>query len=93
VEISAFDVDACHFGFRDDDAFGITVVIEFAVDLQAGFCGCGGDQINDHAMADQGFRAPVLGDEREQTVLDLVPLCAAETYEERSNAQNHMEAD
>jgi hypothetical protein len=37
VEIGAFDVDARHFGFRDDDAFWITVGIEFAVDLQARF--------------------------------------------------------
>jgi hypothetical protein len=29
----------------------------------------------------------------EQAMLDLVPLCAAETYEEGSNAQNHIEAD
>jgi hypothetical protein len=30
-------------------------------------------------MADERFAAPVGGDEREQAVLDLVPLCAAET--------------
>jgi hypothetical protein len=69
VEIGAFDADARHFGFRDDDALGIAVGVEFAKDLQASFCGCRGDQINGQATTDQGFGAPVLGDEREQTVL------------------------
>jgi len=36
-------------------------------------------------MADQRLAAPVSGDERKQAVLDLVPLCAAETWEERSD--------
>jgi hypothetical protein len=30
-------------------------------------------------MADERLAAPVSGDEREQAMLDLVPLCAAET--------------
>jgi hypothetical protein len=46
-----------------DDAFGIAVGVEFAVDFQAGFCGCGGDEIDDDALADQGLGAPVLSDE------------------------------
>ena len=68
MEIGAFDVDARHFGFRDDDALGIAVGVEFAIDLQASFCGCRADQINDRAITDQGFGAPILGDEREQAI-------------------------
>jgi hypothetical protein len=34
--------------------------------------GCGGDQIDDHVISDQGFGAPVLSDEREQPVLYLI---------------------
>jgi hypothetical protein len=59
---------------RDDNAFGIAVGVKFAADLQSGFGGCSGDKIDDHAIADQWFGAPVLGDERKQAVLYLVPF-------------------
>jgi uncharacterized protein YidB (DUF937 family) len=39
--------------------------------------GCGGDQIDDHAITDQGFGAPILRDEREQPVLYLVPFAGS----------------
>jgi len=35
------------------------------------------DQIDDHLIADQRLGAPVQGDEREQAMLDLVPLRGA----------------
>ena len=61
VEIRTLDVEAGHF----------------RANLQAGFCGRRGDQIDDHAIADQGFGAPILGDEGEQTMLDLVPFAGS----------------
>ena len=40
--------------------------------------GCGrGDQLNDGLVADQRFGTPVLANEREQAVLNLVPLAGA----------------
>ena len=45
--------------------------------LQTGAGGGGGDQLDDGLVADQRLAAPVLGDEREQPMLDLVPLAGA----------------
>ena len=70
------DVDGCHLGIGDFDACRITGVIDLTFDVEAGTRrGCR-DQLHDGLIADQWFAAPVLGDEREQLVLDLVPLCA-----------------
>src|ERR1700730_17015384 len=44
---------------------------------ETGASGGGGDQVDDYAIADQRFGAPILGDEGEQTVLDLIPLAGA----------------
>jgi len=77
VEFGASDGDGVHFVIRDDDAFWILVGVEFAVDREAGARCRGGDQVDDHAIADQRSSAPVLTDEREQAVFDLVPLAGA----------------
>ena len=61
----------------DLDAGRIGVVIDLASHLQAGLGGRGGDQLDDDLMADERFAAPVSGDEREQAMLDLVPLAGA----------------
>jgi hypothetical protein len=61
----------------DDEFFGVGPLVEAGVDLQAGACGGRGDQVDDHLVADQGLAAPVLRDEREQAVLDLVPVAGA----------------
>jgi hypothetical protein len=37
----------------------------------------GADQLRDGLMADERFAAPVLGDKREQAMLDLVPFAGA----------------
>jgi hypothetical protein len=42
--------------------------------LQSGFGRGRGNEIDNHFMAHQGLTAPVLRDEREQSVFDLVPL-------------------
>ena len=51
--------------------------VEFAADLQAGFGGGGGDELDDDLVADQRLAAPVLGDEQEEPMLDLVPLAGS----------------
>src|SRR5271165_1879703 len=85
-ESIARDVDVGYFSVGHDDSLGIGVCVEFAADSEAGLGRGGADQVDDHAIADERLSFPVHGDEREKAVLDLVPLCAAEICEERSNA-------
>ena len=75
-EIIAAQVDRLHLLMGHRDALRVAIGVNLAADLEAGF-GCRGtDELNNDLMADQRFAAPVLGDEGEQSVLDLVPLCA-----------------
>src|SRR2546430_17198884 len=77
MEIVASDVDSRHLGVGDDDALWIEVVVDLAADGEACLCGGCGNQIDDDAIADERLGAPVLTDEGEQAVLDLVPLAGA----------------
>jgi hypothetical protein len=77
VEVGVFDVDGVHFIVGDDDGLWVSVGVEFAMDGETGASGGGGDQVDDYAIAGQRLGAPILGDEREQTVLDLIPLAGA----------------
>jgi hypothetical protein len=43
----------------------------------------GGDQTNDGLRADERLAAPVLGDERKETVLDAIPLAGAPAADDR----------
>ena len=61
----------------DDNILWIAVAIEFAMHGETGVIGGGGDQVDDDTVADKRLGAPVLTDEREQAVLDLVPLAGA----------------
>src|SRR5260370_28173901 len=77
VEVVAGEVDDIHFGVGHLDGGRIGVLIEFATNRQTGLRrGCG-DQLDDDLMADERFAAPVAGDEREEAMLDLVPLAGA----------------
>ena len=77
MEVVAEEVDGVHLGIGDFDACRIGVAIELAAHLEAGVGGGGGDQLDDDLVADEWLAAPVLGDEREQAMLDLVPLAGA----------------
>jgi hypothetical protein len=77
VKIGAFDVNGVHFFVGDDDGLWVFVGVELATDGETGASGGGGDQVDDYAIAGQRFGAPILADEREQTVLDLIPLAGA----------------
>src|ERR1700758_3938681 len=72
VPVVAGDVDGGDLVFGDLDLCGVDGRVQAGVDLQAG--GGGGDQVEDHLVAAQRPAAPVDADEREQPVLDLVPL-------------------
>src|SRR5947209_2840124 len=77
MEFGAFDVDGVHFFVRDDDGLWISVGVELAMDGETGASGGCGDQVDDYAIACQRFGSPILSDEREQTVLDLISLAGA----------------
>jgi hypothetical protein len=66
MEVMAREIDGGKLGVLDDDAGRVGIGIDLGANLEAGFGSGRGD-------------APVLGDEGEESVLDLVPLCAAET--------------
>jgi len=77
VEFGGCDVDGGHLGVGDDNAAGVLASIELAAHREAGFGGGGGDQLDNHPIADKGPGAPVLADEGEEPVLDFVPLAGA----------------
>ena len=79
------DANGGELGVGDFDALGVFVLVQLSADLEAGVGGGSGDQLDNGAVAAQGLAPPIDGNEREEAVLDLVPLCAAETYERRSN--------
>jgi len=77
VEFGVDDVQRGHLLIRDDDTLGLEVGVEFAAHRQTGIgLGCA-DQIDHDTIADQRLGSPVHADEREQTMLDLVPLAGA----------------
>ena len=80
-------VEARHFRIGDLYAFGIRVAIEFATDRKAFFCRGVGDQRDCDVEAGERHGAPVLGDEAEHAMLDLVPLGSARRIVANLNGQ------
>ena len=71
------EIDGVYLGVGDLDALWIWVGVEFAFDGETGFgCDCR-DELDDGLVADQRLSTPVLGDEREEPMLDLVPFAGA----------------
>ena len=79
MERIAVDVEAFHLGLGDLDAFLVDSCVECALDFEAGLGRCRRDEFDDGSVVCERPAAPVLSDAAEQAVLDLVPLCAAET--------------
>ena len=71
MERIAGDVEACHLGFADLDAFLVGARVERAFDFEAGLGGRGADQLDDGDAAGQRAAAPVLGDMAEQAMLEV----------------------
>ena len=71
------DIDCGELGVWNFDGFGILPLVQLGTNLEAGLgCRCG-DQLDDGPIAAQGLAPPVDGDEREETMLDLIPLAGA----------------
>jgi hypothetical protein len=79
MELVPGDVESFHCGFRYLDALAVAARIECAFDLETGLGRCCPDQLDHGQAIRERPAAPVLRDMAEQPVLDLVPLCAAET--------------
>src|ERR1035437_208387 len=77
VEFVAHDVHGSEFVVGYFDAGRVGHGIELATDLETGSGGGCGDQLHDPLMADERLSPPVAGDEREEAMLDLVPLAGA----------------
>ena len=60
MELGTFDVDGGHLGVGYDNPFGVLAGVGLAAHGEAGFGGGGRDQIDDHAIADEGLGTPVL---------------------------------
>src|SRR5216684_2559332 len=73
----------------DGDALGIVAVIEAAANGEAAIGSGRTDQLENDLMADERGCPPVLGDEREEAMLDLVPFRGAG----RQMADDQGEAD
>src|SRR5688500_20279791 len=77
MESMSLEIEGVHVGVGDLNAFRVGICIELAADGEAGFGGGRSDQLDDGLIADERPAAPVLGDEREEAVLDLVPFAGA----------------
>src|SRR6516225_9824250 len=74
VEFVALDSNRGHLFVRNLHPLWVFTRIDFGMDAQPGSGRCGGNQIHNHLVADQRFAAPVLADEREQSVFNFIPL-------------------
>ena len=79
MEWVALDVEGLDLGIADFDALLVGRGVERALDFQAGFGRRRSNQLDHGHAIDEWSPAPSLRDVAEQAVLDLVPLCAAET--------------
>ena len=79
MERIANDVEAFHLGFADLDALAVAARIDCAFDPETGFGRRCSDQLDYGQAIRERPGTPILCDVAEQAMLDLVPLCAAET--------------
>ena len=70
-------IDRFDLNVGDLDPFGIFVFVQLCTHLESGVRRGRRDQLDDGAIAAQRFASPIDRDEREQTVLYLVPLAGA----------------
>src|SRR6266849_5995878 len=77
MEAVAFQVDAVHLIVGDSPAGGVFSAVQTTDNLKA----LGGrrpsDQVDDGFIVAQRLASPIRGDEREEAMLDLVPLAGA----------------
>ena len=73
----AFEVDGLHLCSGHLPTGLVPSSVETADDLEASRRGGPGDEMHDGFVVPQWLASPVLGDEREEAMLDLIPLARA----------------
>src|SRR5882757_4147362 len=77
MELFSAKLEFSHLQVGNLEALLVEIRVDLAFHGEAGRrCSCG-DEVDDDLVADEWLTAPVLADEREQTVLDLVPFTGA----------------
>ena len=79
MERVAADVEVFHLSLGDLEAFLVDPRVECALNFEPGLGRCRRYELDDGGVVCEWPATPVLRDAAEQAVLDLVPLCAAET--------------
>src|SRR5947209_13416695 len=74
MERVPLDLQGLHLSGGDLDAGGIRGAVQGALDGETGAGGCARNQVEDDGVAEQRPGPPVLANEREEPMLDLVPL-------------------
>jgi len=74
VKLTAVEVQGLHLGVWDPDLRRVGALVKAGVDLEPAGVRGPGDQVDDRLERHQRLAAPVHRDEREQAVLNLVPL-------------------
>src|SRR5262245_40664659 len=64
-------------------------LIEATIDPESSAGGGSRNEVNDHLVGNQGFAPPVLGDKREEPMLNLVPLAGA--WRQMANGNRQFE--
>ncbi len=77
MERVRLEVYECELLVRDSAARRVDAVIKSTAHGESRLRGRSGDQVDDDLMGDERLAAPILRDEGEQAVLDLVPLAGS----------------
>ena len=77
VKLVSPELEFSHLLIGNFETGRIGIRIEFALHRQPGGRRGGGDEIDDDFMTDQRLAAPILANEGEQSVFNLVPLAGA----------------
>ena len=87
MEVVELQVYLRQFIVRDNGTLRIGLRVQLTANFESSFGGRCGNQLDDDFVADKRFAAPVLADEREQPMLDLVPFAGARRQVAHGNRQ------
>ena len=90
MELIRLQVDGDLLLIRGLHALGMRVSVQHATDLEARRGSRGRDETDAGRMGEQRLAAPVLRDEREETMLDLVPLAGTRRAMAGRNHQSRL---
>ena len=77
MKLALFQIHALDFLIGHLAAGRVFAMVKTAGHLETFGCRCARDQVDDRLIIAKRLAAPVRGDEREQTVFNLVPLAGA----------------